>query len=319
MRLIKIIVISFLALLILLSVGTYLFVKKRFTPDPNYLELTESSNYVPIKWTKGKYSEYASLLLPVQLEGIPHTFYLQFDTGSPSTLLYKGMMESIREKYPAEIAFIDSNSTIINQTFQLGEMKIHADNFKLYDYGKTPINWGDSSIIRIGTLGADIIEKKITVIDFKNSCCYFGDALPEMGEEIQFHKLIVKGRRTLFPAVVAGRKGNMMHDTGTSGFEFITNKKTWKKLAKEGAEPKEAFKVKSWKRELRAFQVEADAEMEFGSISIPLKQVTYVEGASFMQSAIVRMTGLGGMIGNEVFMDKILILDCKNERYSILD
>jgi len=38
-----------------------------------------------------------------------------------------------------------------------------------------------------------------------------------------------------------------------------------------------------------------------------------------MQSAIVRMTRLGGMIGNEVFMGKTLILDCRNKKYALIE
>jgi len=318
MKVLKFVGLGLLGLLILLSIGTYFFVKKRFTPAPNALELIKSSNYIPIKWIQSEYSDFAAILLPIKLEGIPHTFYMQFDTGVPTTTFYKGKLEAIREKYPDKIPAIDPEAKLVKQTLQLGEMRVKSDKFKLYDYGKTPINWEDSSIIRIGTLGSDMLEKKLTIIDFKSDCVFFGDSLPELEGDVQFHDLVFKGRRTLIPASIGGKKGNMMHDTGSSGFEFITSKKTWKKLARKGAKPKEAFKVKSWKRELSTYQIDTDAEMLFGSTSVKLKQVTYVEGASFMQSAMTRMTGLGGMIGNEIFLDKILIFDCKNKRYSVV-
>ena len=320
MNVLKKITLSLAGLLIVLFIGAYIFFKKAFTPEPNYLELTESSNFVPIKWVKSKHSDIAGLLLPVKFKGIPHTFYMQFDTGSPSTLLYKQTMLSMREKYPDQIAEIDSTSTTIEETFQLGDMEIHSKQFKLYDREEKLIDWNDTTtIIRIGTLGADIIDKKLTVLDFKKQYCYFGEEVPDLGKEVIFHALKFKMRKVLIPALVAGKKRKLLHDTGTSGFELITDEKTWKKLSKKGAEPKEAFKVRSWKRKLTAFNIASDKKINFEPLEINLNQVTYIKGASFMQRAGMRLTGMGGMIGNQLFMDKVLILDCKNKKYSILE
>ncbi|MFK7773477.1 MAG: hypothetical protein AB8F94_15110 [Saprospiraceae bacterium] len=320
MKTLKIIGLSLVGLIIVLVIGAYFFVKKKLTPDPNYLELTESSNSIPIKWIASEYSPIAVLLLPIKFEGIPKTFYMQFDTGSPSTLLRRQAMISIQEKYPNQIS-IDTNAVRIETGFHLGEMEVFSKKMKLYDRGNKPINWNDTSkVIVVGTLGGDMIDKKITVMDFKNGCVYFGNEVPdEYQSNLKWEKLIYKKRRTMFPAVVAGRKGKMMHDTGTSGFELITNKKTWKKLSKKNAIPVEAFKVRSWKRELTAYNIESDGVLNFPTDTINLTQVTYIKGASFMQNALMRSLGMGGMIGNQVFMDRVLILDCRNKKYAIIN
>lgn len=318
MRFLKIFGFSLLGLILLLVIGGYFFVKKNFTPDPNYLELSETSNFVPITWAKSQYSDIAALLLPIKFEGIPDTFYLQFDTGSTSTLLNKNAILSIQEKYPDQFLGFDSTSARISQTFQLGDMTIHSKKIKIYDGGYAPIDWS-RPVKKIGTLGADLIDKKLTIMDFKDSCVYFGEAVPDTYGEVNYHNLKYKKRRVLIPAVVAGKKRQLLHDTGTSGFELITNKKSWNRLAKKGAEPQEAFKVKSWKRQLTAYNIPSDKQIEFKPLDIDLNQVTYIKGASFMQQAAMRVTGMGGMIGNQIFMEKVLILDCKNSRYSILE
>ncbi len=319
MSTLKIIGFSLLGLIIVIAIGGYLFFKKAFTPEPNYLEMTESSNFVSIRWVKSKQSDIAGLLLPIKIEGIPHTFYMQFDTGAPSTLLYKKTMRAIHKKYPEYVSKIDSTSTTIKQTIQLGDMEVHSDQFTLYERSERDIDWTKDTMIRIGTLGADVIDKKLTILDFKKQQCYFGEKLPSICQGVEFHDLKFKLRKVLIPAEVAGKKRKLLHDTGTSGFEFITNEKTWKKLSKKGAEPEEAFKVRSWKRQLTAFNIATDKKISFPPLDIALNQVTYVKGTSFMQRAGMRLTGMGGMIGNQIFMDKILILDCKNKKYSILD
>lgn len=321
MKILKIIALSLLGLLIVLGIGGYFFVKKYLTPYPNYLELTTSSDSLPIKWIASEHSAIAALLLPIRFEGIPKTFYVQFDTGSPSSMLYKQPMIDIQEKYPNHISPIDTNARRIEQGFCLGDMKVFSKKMKLYDRGRKPIDWSDTTtIFTIGTLGADLIDKKITVMDFKNNYCYFGDSIPEQyQQDLTMYDLQYKKRRVLFPAKVAGKKRKLLHDTGTSGFELITNKKTWKKLSKKGAQPMEAFKVKSWKRQLTAYNIESKGSIDFKGGKIDLEKVTYIKGASFMQNALMRSMRMGGMIGNQVFMGKVLILDCPNKKYGLIE
>ncbi len=319
MKALKIVVISLFGLIIIGATGAYFFFKKTFTPDPNYLELSESSGAVPIQWAKSKDSDIAAMYLPIQFPGVPDTFYLQFDTGAPSTLLYKKSMLAIRERYPNQMGFLDSTSTSTVQTFRLGKMKVHSPNFKLYERGEKPIDWASGRKVKIGTLGADIIDKIVTVMDFDQHSCYFGVDLSAFGQELEFHELKFNLRKVLIPAEVAGRKRKLLHDSGSSGFELITNKRNWKKLSKEGAEPEEAFKVRSWKKQLTAFNIASDKKINFKNLSIPLQQVTYIKGTSFLQRLGVQLTGMGGMIGNQIFMGKVLILDCPNRRYSLID
>ena len=274
---------------------------------------------MPITWIQTKHSKVAAIFLPVILEGVPDTFYVQFDTGSPSTLLYKNAMRSIADKYPHAFSQMDSTSTHLSQIIRLGKMEVYSPMFKLIDHGRDSINWNSKSPIRIGTLGADIIDQKLTIFDFVNHQCFFGEKVPYTNQKMDFHPLKFRMRKVMIPAVIENRKGNLIHDSGTSGFELITNKKTWKKLAKEGAKAQETFKVKSWKRELTAYNIASEANVSFKASDIPLNKVTYIEGASFMQHALMRMLRMGGMIGNQLFIDHILILDCRNRQYAILD
>ncbi|MBX2873613.1 MAG: hypothetical protein KTR30_15975 [Saprospiraceae bacterium] len=319
MRVLKIVALSLAGLIIVGAIGAYFFFKKAFTPDPNYLELTESSGAVPIQWVKSKDSDFAAMYLPIQFEGVPDTFYLQFDTGAPSTLLYKKSMLAIKERYPDQMGFLDSTSTITEQTFALGEMEVYSKQFKLYERGEKPISWDSKRKVKIGTLGADMIDKVPTVMDFDRHQCYFGKDLPDFGQEIKFHDLRFRLRKVLIPAEVAGKKRKLLHDSGSSGFELITNKRNWERLSKEGAEPEEAFKVRSWKRQLTAFNIASDKQIEFEEVTIPLQQVTYIKGTSLLQRLGTQATGLGGMIGNQIFLGKVLMLDCPNRKYALIE
>lgn len=318
MKVLKAIGLGLLGLLAVLAIGGYLFFRILFTPEANHLELTESSGFIPINWKASAQSDMAVLFLPVQIEGIPHTFYVQFDTGSPSTLLYRRTMQSIREQYPDQTGELEASSETMEQAFYLGDMRIYSDQFALYDRGRDSIDWKAEGGIVIGTLGADLIDQKITLLDFEEQRVFVGDSLPPLDREVAFQGMKYKMRKVMLPGKVAGRKRKLLHDTGTSGFDMITNERNWKKMASACAEAEEAFKVRSWKKQLTAYNIATDESIQFGAEKVDLDQVTYVRGTSFLQQVGMRLTGMGGMIGNQLFRDRVLILDCPNERYALL-
>lgn len=319
MKVVKKIGFIFLALLVISAIGGYLFFENKFTPPPNYLTLSTSSNNVEITWAASKNSPKAAILLPIKFDGIPERFYMQFDTGSPTTQFYKNRLASILAKYPT-LPEIDSISLTSNQSFKLGDMSVSSEIFNVFDRGLTPIDWSDTTAHNIiGSIGADMIEKKITVMDFKNNSINFKQSMPKSYSPSQLQDFSFVKRKVLLPATVGNKRCKLLHDTGTSGFELITNKETWEKMAKKGASPIAAFKVNSWGNSLTAYNIESDQVINFGMSSIQLAKVTHIDGASLMQIALMHMTGMGGMIGNELFMNKILTLDCKNEKYIIND
>ena len=318
MKIFKKVVLTFFALLVLSSVGGYIYFNVKFTPPSNYLKLTKSSTTIPITWISDKSSSIAALLLPIKFEGIPNKFYMQFDLGAPSTLFYKTSLKSIHAKYPNQVSKTDSATLSVNQSFFLGEMKISSETFRVFDRGN-PIDWNDNEAINvIGTIGADLIEKKITMIDFKNDLCYFGETMPKLGYRPKLYDFTFSKRKVLFPVILNGKACKLLYDTGTSGFELITDKSTWQKMTKKGAIPT-SYDVNSWGNTLTTYNIKSDRVIDFGMIAIKLDQVTYIEGATFAQNILMRLTGMGGMIGNKLFIDKILILDCKNEKYVVLN
>lgn len=290
-------------------------------PAPNHLVVSGKSDLLPITWLASDHSEKAVLLLPVKIKGIDLPFYMQFDTGASSTILYEKTLSAIQAKFPDQIGVIDTAINTIQQNLLLGNMTIHSDQFRLYDRGVSVINWDDEGAIPvIGTLGADLIDQRISIIDFKRNRCFFGIQIPEAyRHNLEMNDFKYKMRKTMFPAIVAGRQCNLLHDTGTSGFELITDEATWKELAAKEASMRAAFEVQSWNQKLLAYNIASDDTIYFQQSAIPLTKVTYIEGASFMQHLLMRATGMGGMIGNEVFEDKVLVIDCQNQQYGILD
>lgn len=316
-KVVKIVVLALVTLLVVSAIGGYFYFNNKFTPPPNYLTVSGPETKIPIKWVADKYSPMAALLLPVRLKGIPKTFYMQLDLGAHSTLLYLRSMASIQEQYPDVLTHqFDSTGTIADFSFSLDQMHIQAEKMKVINYGRS-IDWDDSVALDIiGTIGADMLEKKLLVMNFRRNYCFFGDEMPSEFKGVSMADFEFEKRWVLLPATINGKSKKLLFDSGSSAFEFITDKNTWTQMAKASAEPV-AHKVNSWGNTLETFNIESDQEIDFGVEKVNVKCVTYVEGSSFFQSALMRMTGMGGMISNRLFKNKILILDARREKFGI--
>lgn len=320
MRLFKKTFISLSLVLLIFTTGTGCYFLKIFKPGENALTVSPSSGKVPIAWGSSEHSDIAFLKLPIELPGIEHTFYMQFDTGSPTTYFRKNRLESIQDRFPDFQLSVDSLTESASLSFDLGNMRVSSPNFTLRNRNTPPIDWTDSTqTILLGTIGSDLIEKSIGIIDFKNGYCQFEKVLPAEYEHAQFSKFKFRMRRTLFPARIEGKYYDLMHDTGTSGFELISSKGFSKSMALENAAPEVGFEVRSHDKILMAYNLETKSQIDFEMASVGLTKVSYIEGAAFWQVALMRMLRMGGMIGNEIFRDKILILDGNRKLFSILD
>jgi hypothetical protein len=300
---------------ILLSSGVigYFYFDYKFTPPENQLKVSSHQDTLTIKWVSNQDSEYAALLLPVMLDGISDTFYLQFDLGAHSTLFHEKAIQSISQKF--------SNFKISNNTeeppfqFKLGSILVSMPEMKRINYGKA-VEWNDSSVNIIGTLGSDIMEHKVIELDFKHHFVRFTNAFPteitkEFIQDFEFNK-----RRVMLNGQVNDEDTQFYFDSGSSAFDLITDKKKWENLARSGAD-ESTYKVNSWGKSLEVHSIATDAIIKFGEQRIFLNEVTYIEGTSIAQNLLMRLSGMGGMIGNRLFMGKILILDASNQKFAV--
>ena len=125
-----------------------------------------------------------------------------------------------------------------------------------------------------------------------------------------------KKRRILIPAKIGSEELELLYDSGTSGYELITNKDEWEKY-KSGNDGIRKENGNSWGTKLAVISAPADQPIQFGDWQLRLSEVTYIEGTSLVQNLLMMLSGMDGMIGNKLFLHHTLILDCKNERYKI--
>ncbi|WP_370033177.1 hypothetical protein [Flavobacterium sp. 28YEA47A] len=310
MKTLKKILLGLFVLIVASLIGGYFYFEKKFSPPENYLHVSGISEDVPIQWEGDDENPHAALLLPVHIKGIDKPFFMQLDLGSPVTVFYKNSLESVKTAFSNKIPVISEKGKIALD-FSLQDMKVSSDVFEVLDYGSKIDFENPNTRNIIGTIGTDLLEKRIITLDFKNSRCSFSKTM----EESDFSKFEFKKRRILIPAIVGNENLKLMYDSGTSGYELIMNRDKWEKY--KASDKVKIEKGNSWGKVLTVITAPSDREIRFGSKMLQLSEVTCIEGTSKAQNFLMKLSGMQGMIGNKLFLNQKIILDCGNQVYKI--
>ncbi len=291
--------------------GGYVYFDRKFTPPANALSVSNVAENIPIRWLAIDGNPHSALLLPVKVEGIADVFYMQLDSGAPSTVFYRTSLRSILERHQAAFA-IDNGKSQVALGFSINGLGIRSRQFGLLDYGNK-VDFGNAEAANIiGTIGTDLLEKRVLVLDFRKASCAFLQEVPEAGfSDFQFKK-----RRVLMPARIGEQERMFLYDSGSSGYELLTGKQEWEGLKTPGG-PVKVEKGNSWGRALKVVTAPANRALTISTTTLPLSEVTHVEGTSRMQQWLMRSSGMQGMIGNKLFLNHKLTLDAKNQKFKV--
>jgi len=294
--------VAFLGLTLLSLIFGYLYFDRKFSPEKNYLQVDKESKKVAIQWENEKKD---AMLIPIRFDSDTTTYYLQFDTGSPYTMFYKKAIPGIRP--------ISKNKNTAQCSFKIGDCEVKSDQFKIIDFGEKRQKKG---LNIIGTIGTDILENRKTLINFKESYVVFNlDSKPEHLKNKTFDFKFSK-RKIIIPATLDYKTETFLYDSGASVYELLTTKEIWAKLKLKDSKTKEE-KGKSWDNVLTTYTTETNKNIRFQNTQIPLTEITYVEGYSKTQYYLMKFSGMSGMLGNKIFLQKQLYIDAGTKQMSI--
>lgn len=296
---------------LLVTIIGYFYFLNKFSPPENYLTVTNHANNISYVMVNNSNNSHSAILLPVKLDGINFTFYMQLDFGSPTTIFYEKAINSIQTKYPNIPSSINSAQEI-KLSFYINELSITSDKFRLINYG-SDVNFDNENLHNIiGTIGTDLLEKRPIVLDFKKGICSF----PYQIDQVGLLDFKFKNRRILLPAKMENKELYLMYDSGTSGYELITDKETWSRIKLPNSKVSKEY-GNSWGKKLEINTSPTNLIIKIGGIDLSLTEITYIDGVSKVQELLMRSTGLDGMIGNKLFLNNKIILDCKNKKFRL--
>ncbi|WP_345954821.1 hypothetical protein [Mucilaginibacter sp. PAMB04168] len=262
---------------------------------------------------------HAALLIPVKLPNCLKQFYMQFDTGVPQSILYAEKISAIRAKYPASVAKEDSTQKLINQQITIAGKNMLAKEIGLKKYSGKTIDWKNKNSINvIGTIGTDFIENRTIVFDYPGKKIWLTSEIPnQLKSKLTLSKFMLVSNSILLPVEIQKKRVMLYFDTGSSAYELLTNKATALALATADAKPVQQ-QVKSWNSTLTANIYTTGDSITIASQKLPIKRVTYMDGVSNSQIDQMMKMGMGGMTGNKLFINHILVIDARNKQFGII-
>lgn len=245
---------------------------------------------IPFQFT----ANHTAMLVRVKVPGFHGKHYMQFDLGSPHTLLYKNKLPGVTD-------------TLHNHSLLIHKTRFTPQHIPVIDAGHSgPI---------IGTLGADFINNKVVIFDYPRRRLIISDSIPKKYQTTLYPFHFMAGR-VLLPAKIANQSTILYFDTGSSAYSLITDSATAISLAIPGAAP-DNTPVKSWGRTLTAHNLPSADSVIIAGRSLPLHKVTWMSGASDAQVQQMKRVGIGGMTGNRLFLGRVLVVDVRNRRFGI--
>lgn len=302
MKKIKKIVILIFILIALIITSGYFYFDTKFSPEENFLKVANESGKVKIVWLDNNRN---AMLLPISFKKDTTTYYLQFDTGSPSTVFYQNAVKNI-----PQLKIKGNLGTVI---FKIGETEVESKRIKIIDFGKDS---KDEHLKIIGTLGSDILDKRKSIINFKENYIQFNLKTTPSNFKGKTFDFSYKKRKIIIPTKLKDKDEKYLYDSGTSAYELLTNKENWQKLKTPNSKIM-IEKVNSWGKTLTTYTAKSNDKIEFGNLKIPLNQVTYVEGFSKTQYYLMKFSRMSGMLGNRIFLKNEIFIDCENSKIGI--
>ncbi len=302
MKIIKKILITISVLIVVSIAGLYLYFNQKFSPEANYLTVQNESGKVPMIWTD---QSKTALLLPVQFQNNSKIYFMQLDTGSPSTLFYSNSLQKIKG--------ISIENNRVKTQIKIGKSLISSDKFQVIQTSSKSI---EDSIQIIGTIGSDILENRLTYLNFKENYVELNlKNQPKLDSKNTF-EYFFKKRKLIIPATLKEKKEQFIYDSGTSAYELLTNKEVWNSLKLPNS-PVTIEKENSWGNVLTTYTTQTKENIRFNSMQIPLMEITYVEGYSKTQYALMKFSKMTGMLGNKIFFNQKIFIDGKDLKMNI--
>ena len=291
---------------------------ENFIPE----NLTEKFYWSPAE-ISGRHFDKAAMYLPISLDTVSELHYSQFDLGSDATVLYQNNFKSITDyNYLKFDSLSDYNPErplfmIKDVDLNIGKINFGKRNvLGLYNYGEPIIRKKNAPVSEnsIGTIGADIFQNKIVVINFPNQTISVLDTTNSALENyFSFEKFKIENKRIIVPIILKGKTHFFMYDTGSSLFPMVTSFSNWKEITNQKIN--DTLSITNFGNPVIMLGSNASIEINIGMNTLTDFGVYYEKDNYF--DKMFEHLKCDGIIGNAFFFNKTICIDFKNKRFGI--
>lgn len=314
-------VIASLIILVLLAIPIYLSYWRNSSTINTFSTFDEAPevSFCKIKWTSDflgeEEIEKIAFFVPVKIKGLAGNLFMQFDSGTQTTLLYGKTLNLLIQPTSSIQTFYNQDSLryVKNPILDIADNRFHAEKIRIASsLGDEEI---DSSFVVIGTIGFDIFVDRTLILDFKNDLL----AITKKGaDELPYSFSFIEGASVdkfplLIPAKIGGKSTRLFYDTGSSMFSLLTSNKRLINSSESKADS--LCCISNWGRQLPVYRKKLDAAITIGNHAHKDQDLYGCEVLDVVD--YLPTWFLFGMTGNRLFDGKILAIDTKHDKFGI--
>ena len=325
-------ILMFIVLLLLVFVGvcgySFLTDKTTYTSWEIKREHTDSSglSWAAFNWAGdsigGTYNSRLYMLVPAKMDDLPYRLSFQFDLGADKTGVYENSIHSFSERYPAlnhqiqrlrsPLQFWNKNKLFRNAGIRFGDFLAQTKNAFVYkNYGETfrvPAIQG-KDVYSAGTIGADLFQNKVLVLDYPRERFAICDSVPAMYQTNLVPVTLDPSGRIILSLRLNQKIFNVLFDNGSSMFPLlVTDNRVNEFSTLPGTD---TISINSWGKRHNVIGRKMPDSFELAGKNYAGIMVY----ADYRKEA--RTNSYDAIAGNALFWDKTLVLDFKNKRVGI--
>jgi hypothetical protein len=263
--------------------------------------------------------EHAVLQVPVRLPNAPDSLFLQLDTGSDQSMFYEVPYREIRPGLPPALPrFVLEHATVGTEVLDVDTIWLRAKSGR-------PIN--STGARTIGTLGADVLRRRVLVLDFVRQRFALlppGSALPsELEGRAEWAALIPRDGKLFVRVRVAGmERDDLFFDSGSSAFPLVVRRAVWPAWTGRQAvdSANEVWMVSSWGRDVPLVGAALQGSLGIGALEFR-SPAMFFHADSLGPPDFFESSGylVSGYFGNALFGDSAtVVVDVPRRRFGVL-
>ncbi len=286
--------------------------------------------WIPFNWVgdsiSGKYFDKLAITIPVTLDNLPNKMNMQFDLGAYETMIYGNSIKHYLTKYSELNNKLDTTlkfrvQSQTNYKFRGVALKLGSVSFGSRNIGQFK-NFGDvipadsintQTEKSIGTIGPDLFENRILIIDYPNKRLSVTSELPKQFSKAYFRQFKIKDGRIKIPITINGKDEDLMFDTGSSLFSLITTTERANEISTKPII--DSLKISSWGEYYMVYGQPIKSKIMFGQKQLN-QSVVYFDKRKENENSY-KNEDIWGVTGNAYFLDNIVIIDYKNKRFGV--
>ena len=297
----------------------------------SFITFGQELKWIPFNWfggnISGKYYDKLGIVIPVSIDSLSYHFVMQLDLGAETAVINGNTIAPYLDEYNDLKNKLDTSLKVRIKGHE--NYKFKGINLKLGNVSLGNVNIGyfknfgkalskDSIKSKatkfIGVIGTDIFQDKILVIDYKNKRICVAEKLPERFEDANFKFFKkTKDNRIKIPMNIDGNEEDLLFDTGSSLFALITNKERAEKISNKKII--DSLNINNWGEYFTVYGERVNTEIKFGEKQLAPTLVYFDKQRRF--DKFFEDEKIWGITGNAYFLNNIIIIDYKNDRFGI--